>query len=117
MRDSGGLGLRPGLTDTTKDLHVSEKIIIAVVVIVSLAAHYWLYRWVKFKIDEGVILKCLEDAKTAADPAQLSSQAIAGQTQMKLQRVALICQQSPKIQPAPDAADTWLIIQDTGTRL
>ncbi|ARU87956.1 hypothetical protein [Pseudomonas sp. M30-35] len=86
---------------------MSEKIIIAVVVIVSLAAHYWLYRWVKFKIDEGVVLKCLEDAKTTSGDAHLSSQSIAQHTQMKLQRVATVCQQSPKIQHSPGAEDTW----------
>ncbi|MFI8481264.1 hypothetical protein ACIGCM_11910 [Pseudomonas sp. NPDC078700] len=86
---------------------MTEKIIIAVVVIVTLAAHYWLYRWVKFKMDEGVILKCLEDAKTVSTEAALSSQSIAQQTQLKPQRVALICQQSPKIKRATEAVDTW----------
>lgn len=89
---------------------MSEEIIIAVVVIVSLAAHYWLYRWVKFKIDEGVVLKCLEDAKTASGEAYLSSQSIAQHTQMKLQRVAMVCQQSPKIQPSPESADSWQLL-------
>lgn len=89
---------------------MSAKIIIALVVIVSLAAHYWLYRWVKFKIDEGVILKCLEDAKTAANAAHLSSESIAQQTQMKPQRIKQVCQQSPKIQPSPGAEQSWQLV-------
>ncbi|MGX5218791.1 MULTISPECIES: hypothetical protein [Pseudomonas] len=86
---------------------MSEKIIIALVVIVSLAAHYWLYRWVKFKIDEGVILKCLEDAKAASGQGQLDSPSIARQTQMKPQRIAQVCRQSPRIQSSPGAEETW----------
>lgn len=89
---------------------MSAKIIIALVVIVSLAAHYWLYRWVKFKIDEGVILKCLEDAKTASGQAQLSSQSIALQTQMKPQRINQVCQKSPKIQPSPSTEQSWQLV-------
>ncbi|WP_339487115.1 hypothetical protein [Pseudomonas sp. EL_65y_Pfl2_R95] len=84
-----------------------EKIIIALVVVVTLAAHYWLYRWVKFKIDEGVVLKCLGDATSQGSAAPLSTQAIAQQTQVKLQRVAKVCQRSPKIQRSASVDEAW----------
>lgn len=37
--------------------------IVALVVIIAVAAHVVLYRWVKFKIQEGVILQFLRDAR------------------------------------------------------
>ena len=36
---------------------MDAKIIVALVVIIAVAAHVVLYRWVKFKIQEGVILQ------------------------------------------------------------
>ena len=42
---------------------MQSEIIVALVVFVAIAAHVALYRWVKFKIQEGVILQFLRDAR------------------------------------------------------
>tara|TARA_R110002094_G_scaffold56240_7_gene67251 strand:- start:192 stop:473 length:282 start_codon:yes stop_codon:yes gene_type:complete len=42
---------------------MDAKVIVALVVIIAVAAHVVLYRWVKFKIQEGVILQFLRDAR------------------------------------------------------
>ncbi len=41
---------------------MESQLVIALVVLVAVAAHLALYRWVKFKIQEGVILQFLRDA-------------------------------------------------------
>lgn len=69
---------------------MTDKLIIAVVVVVAVAAHWWLFRWVRFKIDEGLIIKQLEtSAGAAAD--------IAAATDLKPARVAVVCQHSGAI--------------------
>jgi hypothetical protein len=42
---------------------MKSQIIVVLVVLVVVAAHVALYRWVKFKIHEGVILQFLRDAE------------------------------------------------------
>jgi hypothetical protein len=47
---------------------MKSQIIVALVVLVTVAAHIAIYRWVKFKIDEGVILQFLRDAGEGGTP-------------------------------------------------
>lgn len=103
MRSGSRAGQFDRLIDFSEGRQLAEKIIIAIIVVVTLAAHYWLYRWVKFKVDEGVVLKCLEDAKAVSVDSALSSETIAQQSEIKLARVALVCQQSAKIQRSTGA--------------
>ena len=72
---------------------MESKIIIAVVVVVALAAHIALYRWVKFKIQEGVILQFIRDAGETGAPDH--------------QRVAVVCGKSPQIHADPDVDNSW----------
>lgn len=84
-----------------------EKIIIAIVVIIAGLGHWLLYRWVKFKIHEGVILQFLRDASDSGAPNHHHAEAIASHTQLPVQRVAAVCVKSREIHPDPDADNSW----------
>jgi hypothetical protein len=86
---------------------MESKIIIAVVVVVALAAHIALYRWVKFKIQEGVILQFLRDAGETGAPDHHHADAIAAHTNISSQRVAVVCGKSPQIHSDPEVQNSW----------
>jgi hypothetical protein len=81
--------------------------IVALVVAVVIAAHIGLYRWVKFKIDEGVILQFLRDARESAIPDHHHADAIAAHTKISAQRVAVVCRKSAEIRADPDMDNSW----------
>ena len=43
---------------------LEKNIVLIIVIFISILAHVWIYRWVKFKIDEGVILNYLKGLPT-----------------------------------------------------
>jgi len=86
---------------------MESGIIIAVVVVVALAAHIALYRWVKFKIQEGVVLQFLRDAGETGAPDHHHADAIAAHTDISPQRVAAVCGKSPQIHCDPEVENSW----------
>jgi hypothetical protein len=88
---------------------VKLEIVIALVVLVVVAAHIALYRWVKFKIHEGVILRYLRDAREESFPDYHHADAIAVHTELAAKRVALVCRKSAEIQPDPDVENSWCV--------
>ena len=86
---------------------VKSEIIVAIVVVVAVAAHIALYRWVKFKIDEGVILQFLRDAADGGAPDHHHADAIAAHTNISAKRVAVVCRKSVDIHPDPDVENSW----------
>jgi hypothetical protein len=86
---------------------MESQIIIAVVVLVAVAAHVALYRWVKFKIHEGVILQFLRDAGESGAPDHHHADAIAAHTDISAKRVALVCRKSAEIHSDPEVANSW----------
>jgi len=76
-----------------------EKWVIAAVVIVTIAAHVWLYRWVKFKLDEGLILEFLQDSGPSCDDS-LDFELISTATRLTAERVVAVCSRSQAIQQA-----------------
>lgn len=74
---------------------MEAKLVIGLVVIIVVVAHIWLYLWVRFKIDEGVLLKCLREnaAVTSATKSNLAAHASLGQ-----RRVASVCVRSKLIE-------------------
>jgi len=87
---------------------MKSEIIIALVVLVLVATHVVLYRWVKFKIHEGVILRCLRDATDEGGPSY-HTDAIAAHTELLARRVAVVCRKSAEIQSAPGVEDSWSV--------
>ena len=86
---------------------MKSQIIIALVVLVAAAAHIALYRWVKFKIHEGVILKFLRDAGEGGAPDHQHADAIAAHTEISSKRVAVVCRKSVEIHSNPQVENSW----------
>ena len=86
---------------------MESEIIVALVVLVAVAAHIALYRWVKFKIHEGVILQFLRDAGEGGAPDHHHANAIAAQTEISAKRVAAVCRKSAEIHSDPDVENSW----------
>ena len=86
---------------------MESQIIIALVVLVAIAAHVALYRWVKFKIHEGVILQFLRDAGEGGAPDHHHAEAIAGHTGVSVERVTMVCRKSMEIHSDPEVENSW----------
>ena len=86
---------------------MESQVIIAVVVVVAVAAHIAIYRWVKFKIHEGVIVQFLRDAAQEGAPDHHHADAIAGHTGIAAARVSAVCRKSAGIQSDPEIENSW----------
>ena len=86
---------------------MESRIIIELVVLVAVAAHVVLYRWVKFKVHEGVILQFLRDAREGGAPDHHHADAIALHTEISVERVASVCRKSMEIYPDPEVENSW----------
>lgn len=86
---------------------MKSEIVVLIVVAVALAAHIALYRWVKFKIHEGVILQFLRDAAGSGAPDHHHAEAIAAHTGLSAGRVAVVCRKSAEIHPDPEVENSW----------
>ena len=86
---------------------MKSEIIVALVVLVVVAGHVALYRWVKFKIHEGVILKFLRDAREEGALDYHHADAVAAHTEFCAKRVAVVCGKSVEIQHDPDVENSW----------
>ena len=86
---------------------MKSEIIIAIVVLVTVAAHVAIYRWVKFKIHEGVILRFLREPAVAGAVRHHNTDAIAAGTDIPVARVSVVCSKSVEIHPDPSADDSW----------
>ena len=73
---------------------MKAQIIIALVVLVAAATHIALYRWEKFKIHEGVILKYLRDTGEGGATDHYHADAIAEKMEISSKRVAAVCRKS-----------------------
>lgn len=88
---------------------MKSQIIVAIVVLVAATAHIALYRWVKFKVHEGVILRFLRDAIDGGGSEPYRADAIAAHTEMSAERVAVVCRKSVDIHPDPHVEHSWRV--------
>lgn len=86
---------------------MESQLIIAVIVLVVVAAHVGLYRWVKFKIHEGVILKFFREAGEGDTSGYHSAEAIAAKTEISVRRVGVVCRKSVEIHSDPETRNCW----------
>ena len=86
---------------------MNSQIIIALVVLVTVTAHVALYRWVKFKVHEGVVLKFLRDARDSGVSESHRADAIAAHTEISAERVAVVCRKSVDVHPDPEVEGSW----------
>lgn len=81
-----------------------DTVIVSIVVVIALAGHVALYRWVRFKIDEGIILQYLREHASSADPARHAADSIATQTGLAEDRIDQVCRRSRQLRAV---ADGW----------
>jgi hypothetical protein len=86
---------------------MNSQVILTLVVLVAVAAHVALYRWVKFKFHEGVIIQFLRNAGETGDPEQHHVDTIAAHTKIAVGRVAVVCRKSTAIYADPEIANGW----------
>lgn len=84
---------------------MEDKIIIAIVVVVVLGAHVWLFMWIKFKIDEGTVVKFLKGLEANSS----SLEAIASNTSIAQDRVATVCGKSKLIKRHATNRESWCL--------
>jgi len=82
-----------------------NQITITIAVIISLAAHYYLYIWIRFKMDEGLVLNYLQQNNSESHSTEKIVSAIA----LKPKRIILVCSKSKKIICCPDSKNSWLL--------
>ena len=71
-----------------------EKIILVVVITLTVIAHIWIYLWVGFRIDEGLIMQFLNES----EPVQSHSiEGISVATGLSIRRVSAVCRNSRDI--------------------
>lgn len=87
---------------------MQDQIVIGVVVALVVGAHGGLYKWLRFKMDEGTILKFLQDSDAHAFR---SSEAISANTNIALTRVAKVCSKSRLIERNSKQKESWCIQQ------
>jgi hypothetical protein len=86
---------------------VNSHTTLFIVVLLAVAAHVALYRWVRYKIHEGVILQFLRDAAEGGAPDHHHADAIAAHTEIPAKRVAVVCRKSSEIFSDPDVENSW----------
>jgi Sec7-like guanine-nucleotide exchange factor len=83
---------------------VGDQIIIGIVVIVTLGGHWWLFQWVKFKMDEGVIMKFLQESD---DHNSCVTEVISSNTSIAIERVSIVCNKSKVIKKNANENESW----------
>jgi len=78
-----------------------------VVIAVVIGVHVWLYRWMKFKVDEGVVLKFLRDSNKGKIQEFCSSDEISAHTDIAITRISVVCSKSKKIRRNAKEKESW----------
>jgi len=86
---------------------MTDRTLIAIIVVVVIIAHIWLYAWVKFKIQEGIISQFLRDAAEVDGFPGHSSDTISGHTNIAVDRVVAICEKSKQIDRSREDSELW----------
>lgn len=87
---------------------MADQIIITIVVVVVLGAHGWLFIWVKFKMDEGTIIKFLQQPD---DYDSHCTEEISTNTNIPKKRVTSVCSKSQFIKRSSGKTDGWELIK------
>lgn len=83
---------------------MEEKIVIGIVVVITIATHFWIFRWVKFKMDEGTILKFLRESESQES---IGSQEISLNINIPVGRVTTVCRKSKAIKSNFQDIESW----------
>ena len=71
---------------------------------VVLGAHWWLYQWVKFKVDEATIMKFLQKSD---DNNYCDAEVISSNTSIAIKRVSIVCSKSKIIKKNDNENESW----------
>lgn len=85
---------------------MNDLAIITIVVVVVLGAHGWLFLWIKFKIDEGSIIKFLKEHE---DKNGSDVEAISLNASIAAARVARVCTKSKAIKRNVMEKELWCL--------
>ena len=85
-----------------------EYLIVGLVSVIALAAHIARYRWVRFKINEGVICKFLEDHNALESTKAIELPAVVAATDVTDKHCGTICRHSNRISLNATASAAWL---------
>ena len=86
---------------------MNEKILIGIIVVVFLGAHLWLFLWIKFRVEEGSIIKSLKEVK---DVNCSNEETISLDTGIAVNRVITICTKSKIIKRNAMEKGSWCLI-------
>jgi hypothetical protein len=86
---------------------MNDKVLIGIIVGIVLGAHLWLFLWIKFKIQEGSIIKSLKEVK---DNNCRGEENISLDTGIAVTRVVTICTKSNLIKSSAMAKGSWCLI-------
>ena len=85
-----------------------DYLIVGLVSVIALAAHVALYRWVRFKIDEGLICKYLEDRNATSVDLALSLPDVIAASEVAEERFLKVCSKSSRTRLKADGSAVWL---------
>ena len=85
-----------------------DILIVAVVSAIALAAHIALFLWIRFKIDEGVICKYLQDHHALSEATARSLHYVLAAINVSKERCLKVCKRSGRIRLTEDASGAWL---------
>ena len=88
---------------------MKDQIIVGVVIAIVIGVHAWLYKWMKFKVDEGVVLKFLCDSNKNTTQKFRSSEAISAHTDIAITRISVVCSKSKKIRRNAKEKESWCL--------
>lgn len=83
---------------------MTTEILIGLVVAAIIAGHGWLYRFVKFKMDEATIIEFLQSSDQLSFR---STEAISSDTNLTSERVAAVCSKSKSIKRNAKEKESW----------
>ena len=85
-----------------------DYLVIAIVSLVALAAHVAIYWWVKFKVDEGVAVKYLDDHGARSPASALSLDRVSGGTDIESARLIRLASRSQQLRLDDAGERLWL---------
>ena len=90
---------------------MSNEILISIVVVLALLVligiKFWIYKAIKFKVDESAIVNLLESSSSDGEPRNTG--VISAATGLSPQRVAIVCERSKLIHKDYADSTSWVL--------
>lgn len=86
-----------------------EKVVLVIVILVTIAAHVLLYKWVKFKMDEGLVLQFFQSSAGGSKGKYYRAEDISAETTLSVDRVSSVCSRSKRVNGNADEIRLWCL--------